>query len=402
MSALPVEQGHSGLAAAELTVDLAAVAANTRLFALRAQGELMAVVKADGFGHGAVDVARTAIANGATWLGVTSVDEALALRGAGLTARLLSWLNPVSADFAAAVAADVDVAVPGLEHLSAVAHRSGPLAAPARVHLHLDTGLARDGAAPSLWPRLCRAARRLEQQGRVRVVGVMGHLPCADVPDDASNATGRLRFAWAVEVARAVGLRPAHRHLAATSATLLDPLAHHTLVRVGAGLVGIDPTVSIRAASSLCPTRPPGGALRPALTLTAPVVTVRRVRAGTPVGYGHTWSADRSTHLALLPVGYADGLPLSASHRAEVLVRGRRCPVVGRISMDQVVVDVGRDPVEVGEPVLVFGPGRAGEPTVREWADWAGTLEHELVTGIGPRVRRTIATEPLRALSGAR
>ena len=388
MSALPVEQGHPGPAAAELTADLAAVAANTRLFAHRAHGELMAVVKADGFGHGAVDVARTALANGATWLGVTSVEEALVLRAAGLTAPVLSWLNPVSADFAAAVAADVEVAVPGLEHLSAVAHRSSPLLTPARVHLHLDTGLARDGAAPSLWPRLCRAARRLEQQGRVRVVGVMGHLPCADVPDDASNSTGRLRFAWAVEVARAAGLRPEHRHLAATSATLLDPLAHHTLVRVGAGLVGIDPTRS--------------AGLQPALTLTAPVVTVRRVRAGTPVGYGHTWSADRSTHLALLPLGYADGLPLSASNRAEVLVRGRRCPVVGRISMDQLVVDVGPDPVDVGEQVVVFGPGAAGEPTVREWADWAGTIEHEIVTGIGPRVRRTIAAQPLRALSGAR
>jgi len=389
MSALPIERGYAGAAVAELTVDLAAVAVNTRLFARRAQGELMAVVKADGFGHGAVDVARTALGNGATWLGVTSVDEALALRAAGLAAPVLSWLNPVSTDFSAAVAAGVDVAVPGLEHLSAVAHGwSSGVETPPRVHLHLDTGLARDGAAPSLWPRLCRAARRLEHEGRIRVVGVMGHLPCADVPADRSNAIGRLRFAWALEVARAAGLRPAHRHLAATSATLLDRLAHHTLVRVGAGLVGIDPT---RSAS-----------LQPALTLTAPVVTVRRVRAGTPVGYGHTWSADRSTHLALLPLGYADGLPLSASNRAQVLVRGRRCPVVGRISMDQVVVDVGPDPVEVGDPVVVFGPGTAGEPTVREWAEWAGTIEHEIVTGIGPRVRRTVAAQRLRAVGGDR
>jgi len=207
---------------------------------------------------------------------------------------------------------------------------------------------------------------------------VMGHLPCADLPADASNATGRLRFAWALEVARATGLRPAHRHLAATAATLLDPLAHHSLVRVGAGLVGIDPTGTAQ--------------LSPALALTAPIVTVRRVRAGTAVGYGHTWSADRSTHLALLPLGYADGLPLSASNRAAVLVRDRRCPVVGRISMDQLVVDLGPDPVEVGETAVVFGPGRAGEPTVREWAAWAGTLEHEIVTGIGPRVRRRVAT----------
>lgn len=366
MTALPVPVAAGRGTAPTLHVDLAAVAANTRLLADRIPGDLMAVVKADGFGHGASEVARTALANGATWLGVTSVEEALALRSAGLTAPVLSWLNPVDADFASAVAACVDVAVPGLEHLRA-------LPAGARVHLHLDTGLARDGAAPSLWPTLCRAARRLEAQGRIHVVGVMGHLPCADVPGDPSTAAGRLRFAWAVEAARAAGLRPAHRHLAATAATLLDPLSHHTMSRVGAGLVGIDPSGTT--------------ALAPALTLTAPVVTVRRVRAGTPVGYGHTWSADRTTHLGLLPLGYADGLPRAASHRAQVSVRGVRRPLVGRISMDQCVVDLGDLPVEPSELVTVFG---GDGPTVAEWADWADTIEHEIVTGIGPRVRRQV------------
>lgn len=363
------------LVGARLSVDLDAVAANTRLFAERIPGALMAVVKADGFGHGAGAVARTALANGASWLGVTSIDEALALRATGLRAPVLSWLNPVDADFVAAVGAGIDVAVPSLAHLEAVTRAGlGPRAG-ARVHLHLDTGMARDGAAPDEWAALCGAARRAEQSGLVRVVGVMGHLGCADVPDDPANREGRTVFTWGVEVARAAGLRPPLRHLAATAATLTDAASLHTMSRVGAGLVGIDPSGTTR--------------LSPALTLHAPVVGTRRVPAGTSVGYGHAWRAERATSLALLPLGYADGLPRSTGGRAEVWLAGRRRRVVGRISMDQVVVDLGDDAVLPGAVATVFGPGHHGEPTVAEWADWADTIEHEIVTGIGARVIRS-------------
>ena len=193
------------------------------------------------------------------------------------------------------------------------------------------------------------------------------------MPGDPANAVGRARFAWGVETARAAGLRPPHRHLAATAATLTDPLSHHTMCRAGAGLVGIDPSGTTE--------------LRPALALTVPLVTVRRVHAGTPVGYGHTWVAPQATELGLLPLGYADGLPRSASGRAEVQVRGRRRPLVGRISMDMAVVDLGPDGADTGDLVTVFGPGHDGEPTTAEWAAWAGTIEHEIVTGLGPRVR---------------
>ncbi|HEY3015691.1 MAG TPA: alanine racemase [Nocardioides sp.] len=363
---------------ARLSVDLEAIAANVRLLAARTP-RLMAVVKADGFGHGAAALASTAVANGAASLGVTSIDEALALRAAGLTAPILSWLNPVDADFESAVRAGVELAVPSLETLASVAAVGG-----ARVHLHLDCGLARDGVPPALWAQLCLAARRAERQGRLRVVGVMGHLARADRPGDPSNALGRTRFAWGVEVARTAGLRPAQRHLAATAAALTDPLAHHTMCRVGAGLVGIDPSGTTR--------------LRPAMTLTAPVVSVRGVRAGTGVGYGHTHVTDRATQLALLPVGYADGLPRSASNLAEVWIRGRRCRVVGRISMDQTVVDLGPEPVLPGETATVFGPGDAGEPTAADWARWSGTIEHEIVTGIGARVHRSVAGTSLRSV----
>ena len=195
--------------------------------------------------------------------------------------------------------------------------------------------MARDGAAPADWASLCEAARAAERRRQVRVVGVMGHLGCADRPTDPCNEAGRIRFDWGVATARGVGLRPAQLHLAATAATLTERRSHHTMVRIGAGLVGIDPSRTTR--------------LRPALTLTAPVITVRRVRAGSLVGYGHAWTTPTTTHLALLPLGYADGLPRAASGRAEVLIRGRRRPVVGAISMDQLVVDLGPDPVAPGE-----------------------------------------------------
>ncbi|MBA2953102.1 alanine racemase [Nocardioides sp. MAH-18] len=368
MSALAVLAPRLG-SGPRLDIDLGAVAANTRLLAGRATGELMAVVKADGFGHGALGVARTALAHGATRLGVTSLDEAWALRDAGLAVPLLSWLNPVDADWATAAARDVEVAVPSLEHLAAVAAAPGRH----RVHLHVDAGMARDGADPACWAQLCRAARRAEQRGEVEVVGVMGHLGCADDPSDECNALGRTRFAWALETARATGLRPVDRHLASTAATLTDPRAHHTMSRVGAGLVGIDPSGTV--------------ALRAGLTLTAPLVSVRRVRAGTAVGYGHAHRTAHPTYLGLIPLGYADGLPRPASDRAEVLVRGARRPLVGRISMDQCVVDVGPGGAEPGETVTILGPGDDGEPTAADWAGWSDTIEHEVVTGLGARVR---------------
>jgi alanine racemase len=371
------EPSPSGATAGpQLTIDLAAVASNTRLLADLAAGQLMAVVKADGFGHGASAVARVALANGASWLGVTSLEEALALRASQLRAPVLSWLNPVDADFERAVRQRVDIAIPSFAHLEAVGTAAAQTGQPARVHLHIDLGMARDGLPPSDWPELCRRARGLQQRGLMRVFGVMGHLGWADDPSDPCNAVARRDFLDAVTVARRHGLRPSLRHLAATAATLTDPASHLDLCRVGAGLVGIDPSRTTR--------------LKPVMTLTAPVVAVRDVAEGTSVGYGHTYRTPQPTRLVTLPLGYADGIPRAASGRASVQLRGARCPVVGLVSMDQVVIDVGDQPVEVGEVATVFGPGDHDEPTVSDWARWAMTIEHEIVTGIGSRVSRRV------------
>lgn len=344
----------------------------------------MAVVKADGFGAGMVDVARTSLDNGATWLGVTSLEEAAVLRDAGLDAPVLSWLHGLDADFRWAVRHDIDLAVPSLAHLGVVIRAVGTAGRRrrARIHLYVDCGLARDGAPYDEWAALCAAARAAEIDGLVHVTGVMGHLALADQPDHPENSTARRTFLRAIAVARAHALEPEHRHLAATAATLHDPASHHTMSRIGVGLVGIDP-------SGRC-------YLRGALSLHTSLLTVRPVKAGTAVGYGHTWAAPQATRLGLIPVGFADGLPRAASPGAEVLVNGRRCPLVGRISMDQSVVDLGPEGASPGDPVLVFG---YGEPTVTDWAHWAGTIPHEIVTGIGSRVRRHVVADQTRRAS---
>jgi alanine racemase len=237
--------------------------------------------------------------------------------------------------------------------------------------------MARDGCDRDEWPHLCAIAARLDRESVIRVVGVMGHLGWADVPNDPANASGRARFDEAVRVARAHGLSPSVRHLAATAATVTDPRTHYDLCRIGAGLFGIDPSRTIR--------------LRPALTLTAPVVSIREVAAGTSVGYGHSYVTRRRTRLALVPIGYADGLPRIASTRASMLLNGVRRPVAGPISMDQTVLDIGLDSAELGQRATAFGPGSDGEPTVADWARWASTIEHEIVTGIGDRIARRIS-----------
>jgi len=363
-----------------LTVRLDAVAYNTRVLAARAR-RLMAVVKADGFGLGGADVARTALAHGARALGVATLTEAVELRTAGIGAPLLSWLDAPGADPSDAVLHGVDVAVPSLGHLEAAVAAGRRTGRAVAVHLYLDCGTARDGCAPELWPALCAAAWRAELTGAVRVVGVMGHLACAASLDPQANADATARFVHGVARARAAGLRPALRHLGATAAVLGLPATRFDLSRVGAGLVGIDPT-------GRCPV------LHAVAQVTAPVVQVRDVGAGVGVGYEHTYRTPAPTRLALLPLGYADGLPVTASGRAQVLVHGRRRPLAGRVSMDQVVVDVGDLPVRTGDVVTVIGAGDDLAPTLTEWADWAGTLPHELLTGLGRRLVRHVVPAP--------
>ncbi len=352
-----------------------AVGRNVAIARAHTRAAIMAVVKADGYGHGAVPVARAAVAAGAGWLGTTGTAEALDLRAAGFTVPILTWLHPSGVDAEAAVAGGIDVAVGSLDELEALL---GPASAAAvRVHLHVDTGMARGGCPPAGWDALIARARQGQRQGRIRVVGLMGHLPRADHADPEANEPAVARLLQARRALIGAGFDAPLTHLAATSGTLADPATHLGMVRVGAGLVGIDPSGTTE--------------LHGASRLTAPVVHSAAVRAGTPVGYGGTHLTSRSTHLSVVPLGYADGIPREISPGASVEIHGRRHLVVGRVSMDQIVIDTGTDHVPPGTTATVFGPEDGVAPTIHDWARWAGTIPHTVVTGIGPRVRRTVA-----------
>jgi alanine racemase len=357
------------LSSPRLSIDLDALTANVATLRSNARG-LVAVVKADAFGHGAV--AEHLLAHGADWLGTTSLDHAVQLRRR-TGARTLAWLTSPAASFAEAVSEGVDIAVPSVPHLMAVAEAAGAVGEPARVHLHIDLGMARDGAPPESWNELSTLAGMLVAQGAVEPVGVMGHLSHAAHGDDRHNVRARLQFDGAVRAAARRGFVAGLRHIAATAAALHGLGTDLELVRVGAGLYGIDPSHSA------------GDVLRPTIALEAPVTMVRDVRPGTGVGYDHQWVSARRTRLATIPVGYADGIPRLASGRAEVVVHGRRAPVVGAISMDQAVIDVGDAGVEPGATVAILGDDG---PSLQEWAQWSGTIEHELVTHLGSRWTR--------------
>ncbi|GAA4594730.1 alanine racemase [Actinoplanes octamycinicus] len=359
-------------------VDLDAVRHNIRLLRRAAAGaRVMAVVKANGFGHGSVEVAGAALAAGASWLGVTSLAEAIELRTAGIRAPILAWLHTPDDVLETALVSDLDLSVSAVRTLESLARAAGRLGRPAAVHLKADTGLSRGGATAGDWPHLLTVAAKLRAAGLITVRGVWSHLANAEDPDDPGLPRQLIAFGHARAEAAAAGLAGHLVHLANSAAVLQLPQARFDLVRPGIAVYGVEPV----------PGRSFG--LRPAMTLESTVILTKRVGPGTGVSYGPDHVVARETTLALVPAGYADGVPRRVAGRAEVAVHGRRVPVVGRIAMDQIVLDVGDLPVRAGDRVVLFGPGDRGEPTVAEWAGWAETNPHEILTGIGPRVRRS-------------
>jgi alanine racemase len=363
---------------AEVVVDLDAIAANTAALRERVGRPVMAVVKADGYGHGMLPAARAALAGGADALGVAVLEEALALRAAGITAPVLAWLNAPGEDYAAALTAGVDVSVNAEEGLAEVVAAARATGRTARVHLAADTGLSREGATAADWPGLVTAAARARADGEVEVTGLWSHLACADVPGDPTIGRQVAVFEEAVALARRAGLTGARRHLANSAATVALPETWFDLVRPGIAIYGLDPLGG----------DPARHGLRPAMTVRARTVLAKRVPAGAGVSYGHTYSPDRETTLVLVPVGYGDGVPRAAGNRAPVLAGGAQRPIAGRVCMDQFVLDVGDAPVAAGDEVVLWGPGDRGEPTAQQWAAATGTIHYELVTRIGGRLRR--------------
>ncbi|MGX2996769.1 alanine racemase [Streptomyces sp. JNUCC 64] len=362
-------------------IDLDALRANVRALRARApRSALMAVVKADGYGHGAVACARAAIEAGATWVGTATPQEALALRAAGVGGRMMCWLWTPGDPWRAAVEADVDVSVSAMWALTEVTAAAREAGRPARVHLKADTGLGRNGCQPADWPELLAAARSAEAAGTVRIVGLWSHLACADEPGHPSVDAQLETFRRMVAQAEAEGVRPEVRHLANSPATLTRPDTHFDLVRTGIAMYGVPPAPELGTAASL--------GLRPVMTLSASLALVKRTPAGHGVSYGHQYVTGEETTLGLVPAGYGDGVPRHASGRGPVLVDGVWRRAAGRIAMDQFVVDLGGRKVQEGAEAVLFGPGDRGEPTVQDWAEAADTIAYEIVTRIGARVPR--------------
>ncbi len=363
------------------TVDLDAIRENVAALRVRAgTAEVMAVVKADAYSHGLVPAARAALDGGAGRLGVAVLEEAFALRAAGVTAPVFAWLAAPGADFPRAISAGIDVAAYSVSQLDEISHAAAAVGVAATVHLKADTGMWRGGATGDDWPELVTAAYRAEREGLIDVAGVWSHLACADELGHPSTARQLAVFAEAVDVAARAGLRPRLRHIANSAATLTLPESHFDLVRPGLAIYGLNPMGPDQDL--------PGPALRPAMTLAARVVQAKRAPAGAGVSYGHSYTTARETTLVVVPLGYADGVLRSASGLGQVMVSGRRYRIAGRICMDQFVIDVGDDPVVPGDEVVLFGPGDHGEPTARDWAQAAGTIAYEIVTRIGARVPR--------------
>ena len=366
---------------AEAVVDLGAIEHNVRLLAEHAgRAQVMAVVKADGYGHGATQVARASLAAGAAELGVATVDEALALRADGITAPVLAWLHAPGVDFGPALLADVEIAVSSVRQLDELLDAVRRTGQTATVSVKVDTGLNRNGVGPEQFPAMLAALRQAKSEDAIRLRGLMSHMVYADQPDNPINDVQAQRFADMLAQARDEGLRFEVAHLANSSATMSRPDLAFDLVRPGIAVYGLSPVPELGDMG-----------LIPAMTVKCTVALVKSIRAGEGVSYGHTWIADRDTSLALLPIGYADGVFRTLGGRLDVLINGRRRPGVGRICMDQFLVDLGPGHVDVaeGDEAILFGPGTRGEPTAQDWADLLGTIHYEVVTSPRGRIART-------------
>ena len=380
---------------ARVTIDLDAIRDNVAVLRERVGGaELMAVVKADAYGHGLVPSARAALAGGACALGVAQPSEALLLRAAGIEAPVLTWLAAPGVDLVPLLQADVEVAASTPWALEELARAARDLGRPATTQLKVDTGLARNGAsaiplehgdARTDWTDLVDLAARLQAEGSVRTRGVFTHFAYADAPLHPTVRAQQEAFADAVAVAERVGLELEVRHMSNSAATLTTPEAAWDMVRPGLAVYGLSPVPDLGT--------PADYGLRPAMRVSATVVVAKRIPAGQGVSYGHTYSPERETTVVDVPLGYADGVPRHASNAGPVLVGGQRRTVSGRVCMDQFVVDVGDLEVTVGDEVVLFGAGSDGEPTAQDWADAAGTISYEIVTRLGPRVPRVYVGE---------
>lgn len=390
-------------------VDLAAIRHNLGVLRAAAPGALqLATVKANAYGHGLLPVARAALDGGADWLGVAQLAEAFTLRRgldeAGVTraeAPILAWISTSSSDFVAAIEADIDLSVSWTWVLADICAAARQVGRPARVHVKIDTGMSRAGSTLADLPALASALRMAADDGLVDVVGAWSHMSRADDLSEAGNAStaSHVRiFEEGLAILADAGVTPRIRHLSATSGILWHPEAHYDMVRAGIGLYGLSPDPAVAASEEL--------GLIPALELRAPLTSVKVIEEGTPASYGGTWVAPTRRWIGLVPLGYGDGILRAVSNKARVVVHTAsgpfNAPLIGRVCMDQFMVDLGpaegspgtptarsgQAPAIPGDMATLFGSGIGGEALADDWAQAAGTINYEIVTHLGAHIPR--------------
>lgn len=363
---------------AQAEVDLSAIADNLKRLQVQAGVPIMAVVKADAYGHGLIPVAKTAISAGAQWLGVALLEEALALRASEITSPILAWLIPPGSDYKNAIESNIDLAVPSIAIFQEILAAGHETDSRPRIHIEVDTGMTRGGFLDE-WDGFLDLLS--ENREAVEVIGFFSHFARADEPGAPQNALQLRRFIEMSDDLNGIGVEPELHHLSNSAAAFIDASSHFDLVRIGIATYGLTPDLQHLGTSQSL-------GLRPAMTLKAKLHLVKDVPAGAPVGYGATSSTATDTKLGVVAIGYADGIPRIAQN-AGVFVNGQRAPILGRVSMDQFVVELGKESTaKAGDWVIIFGPGDQGEYTADDWGSASSSINYEIVTRIGPRVPR--------------
>ena len=371
---------------ASAEINLSAITQNFKSIKSRTTADVLAVVKADAYGHGLIPVSKALEEAGADWFGTALLEEAINLRKAGILKPIISWLTPLGEDFKSAIDLDIDLGIPSIDLLDEVIKAASLTGKTARIHLEIDTGMSRGGVL-SEWDQLIKSVLVGVNLKQLKVIGIWSHFARADEPDELMNQEQLSLFEEKVNQAKAAGIDAQFIHIANSAALFTNKSSHKNIIRSGIALFGLSPDIkTIGDSSSL--------GLKPAMKLKAKLNLVKEVKAGSSVGYGGTAVLKSDTKLGVVALGYADGIPRSTNNLAGVFVDKKRAPIIGRVSMDQFVVDLGiASTAKTGDEVIVFGDGSSGEYTVDEWAKAANTINYEIITRIGPRVPRIYPRE---------
>ena len=371
---------------ASAEINLSAIADNLKLIKGKTNAQVLAVVKADAYGHGLIQVGKAAESAGANWLGTALLEEGIALRNSGIKVPIISWLTPLGEDFKTAINLDIDLSISSIELLTDVIAAGKVVKKIPRVHIEVDTGMSRGGVGDD-WQLFLTELSKTVKANEINIIGIWSHFARADEPGQVMNQEQLNTFEDRIKSASDVGIKPEFIHIANSAAALTNNGAHKNIIRWGIGLYGLSPDINNLGDSKSLK-------LKPAMRLKAKLHLVKAVKAGVSVGYGGTAITKSDTKLGVVTLGYADGVPRNANNLAGVFVDGKRAPLIGRVSMDQFVVDLGiNSSAKTGDEVIVFGDGSSGEYTVDEWANASGTINYEIVTRIGSRVPRIYPRE---------